>query len=198
MRRLFGHRFVAFGIHEAADYLFGGGLAFTGVHASGRMGIYLLVLGVLWCLLGVVTDGALSIFKVLSRTVHGYCDLVLVLALALSPLAALGQLDPVAVGVGEGIALVMARISLWTMYTPAPQKAVATAARPAEAAMASPRYEGAARVLGRGAGQMKRRATAAGSQAGPALERSARRLGRAIGSVRRSRGQDCETQRTDG
>jgi hypothetical protein len=197
---------VPFWAHEAAEYVFGAGLAFTGVHSSGRMEVLLIVIGALWCLVGALSDGALGIFRVMPKPIHAFCDLVLVVALLLSPLAALSHLDPVAVGVGEGIAIVMARLSLWTVYAPGPGRRIASAPpasagptalalpasapAPAAAPAGSSSLHGAVRAAGRGAGVAKRQAASAGAAVAPTINRGARRLGRVAGRVRGRPGRD--------
>lgn len=138
LRRVIGHRFIPFGVHEVAEYIFGAGLAFTGIHSSGRMAVFLIIIGSWWLVLGAFSKGTLGLVHVIPKAVHGFCDLVLIVALVISPLAAGSHIDWVAVGVGLGIALVMARISLWTVYaptTPAPTGlAIPATSTPASAA----------------------------------------------------------------
>jgi len=193
----------------------GAGLVVLGAHVSGHMSLALFAAGGAWCLLGALSNGPLGIFRVLGRRTHSVIDLLLVAALALSPFAVWHRLDWIAIGSAEAVALVLARISLWTIYgagrapppfaassltsplspsqspLAAPSGASSAAssgpARPAIAGTAEPpsKVTSIARSAGRSAAVARKGAAVVGPQVAPVVVKSAHRLGRTIGAARR-------------
>jgi hypothetical protein len=188
-------RIIPFAVHEASEYVLGAGLVVLGAHVSGHMSLVLYAVGGAWCLLGALSKGRLGIFGVLGRRPHAVIDGLLVVALALSPLVLRHRLDWIGVGVGEAVALVLARISLWTIYqpgrTPAPSLASSASSpsgprSPGSADAVEPsRVASLARSAGRGAAVARKGAAVVGPQVGPVVTKGAHRLGRTIGAARR-------------
>jgi hypothetical protein len=188
-------RIIPFAVHEASEYVLGAGLVVVGAHVSGHMSLALYATGGAWCLLGVLSKGRLGVFRLLGRRSHALLDLLLVLALALSPVAFRHGLDWLGVGVGEAVALILARISLWTIYQPGLVKAPSPVSSPpiaADAAVAAEEEEPTrvatlARSAGRGTAVARRGAAAIGPRVSPVVTKGAHRLGRTIGAARRAR-----------
>jgi hypothetical protein len=193
-------------VHEASEYVLGAGLVVVGAHVSGLMSPVLYGSGAAWCLLGILSKGRLGIFRLVGRRAHAVLDLFLVAALALSPLVLRHRLDWFGVGVGEAVAVVLARISFWTIYRPGLVPARPLPASPGTrgsselsgssgepvpagtaAAEERSRVASLARSAGRGAGAARKGAAVVGPQVRPVVTKGAHRLGRTIGAARRAR-----------
>ena len=109
-------RFIPFAAHQAADYLFGAGLIFFSVHASGGMSLVMLIIGAIWCGFAAVTNGPVGLLRLVGRRPHAIGDVVIAIALGLSPLAVHRHLDWIAVGFAEAVVLVQLRVAAWTAY----------------------------------------------------------------------------------
>jgi hypothetical protein len=187
-------RIIPFAVHEASEYVLGAGLVVLGAHVSGHMSLALFAAGGAWCLLGALSKGRLGIFRLLGRRAHSMLDLLLVALLALSPFVVRHRLDWIAVGAAEAVALILARISLWTIYAPSaasPAAFLATSGAPApppgraEGAEGPSKVTSLARSAGRTAAVARKGAAVVGPQVAPAVAKSAHRLGRTIGAARR-------------
>ncbi|MDA8296034.1 MAG: hypothetical protein M0004_05500 [Actinomycetota bacterium] len=113
-------RRVAFFGHTVAEYVIAAALVVSGFHANGPIADELIAAGVLLVVLNAVTRGPLGALRLLSRRAHHVADGVVILALALGPLAELGHLHVLGLLVSEVVALVLLRIERTTRYADLP------------------------------------------------------------------------------
>lgn len=107
---------LAFGWHQAFEYGLALLLAETAIHLGGAMETALLVGAALVAALAALSKGPLGALPALSPALHRVLDVVLGLALALSPLASLHHLDVIGLLLAEVAAVVLLRLVFVTRY----------------------------------------------------------------------------------
>jgi len=149
-------------------------------------GLVMLIIGAIWCGFAAVTNGPVGLLRLVGRRPHAIGDVVIAIALGLSPLAVHRHLDWIAVGFAEAVVLVQLRVAAWTAYEGpvAPRPPLVTpdpAAAPAPASAGDERILRMARLAGRSAGAAKR----GSAKVGPAVNGTANRIGRVAGAAKR-------------
>ncbi len=119
--RVSARRRVRFLAHEIAEYVLAAALLAVGIHTSGATQLTLVAVGAVLLLLNLVTAGTLGAFSVLGRRAHHAGDVLVIVALVLSPLVAYRHLHVLGVVVAEAVALVLIRIERTTAYVDVPR-----------------------------------------------------------------------------
>jgi hypothetical protein len=184
---------IPFGLHQIVEYLLAVVLVVLSVHIGGSD--LLLIGGIAFGLLALTARGPFGLLRLCPARLHGILDVVVAVALALSPLVRPLRPGIVSIVVIEVVAVAWLRVSMLTRYRPPassadsastdPAAAAAPSARPASAPADDPTPGpalGAIRHLGRlSAGARQRLPEAQG-----ALESGARQLGTHSGRLQRA------------
>lgn len=186
-------RRVAFFGHTVAEYVIAAALVVSGFHANGSIADELIAAGALLGMLNALTRGPLGALRLLSRRAHHVADGVVILALALAPLAELGHLHVLGLLVSEVLALVLVRIERTTCYAePSPHTAPLHLSGAALAGRLTARARGVLEAHG-----AERARSQPGTPARPPLHLSgAAQLGRLAGRTRRAIAQHNERRHT--
>jgi len=177
----------------------------VGIHTSGATQLTLIAVGAVLLLLNVATAGTLGAFPVLSRRAHHVGDVLVIVALVLSPVVAYRHLHVLGVVVAEAVALVLIRIERTTAYVDAPRPGRPSGDVAAPAGGRAPADPLAGRTDGEVASAVNAAAALAGAlapvagrAAGRAAKTGAHRLGLITGAGRRVARQRAAARRAGG